>query len=413
MVGVICDTFVSNVNAAVDYGQIFVFINSYCDCICNNLSDNDCVCCVSKAFFIVAFNSFNCQFAFCANLSGFSRDYHVSCFDCNCICYVVVSCYFDSNFFFTFNVTNYCVICAAFQFVEFKAVGQFQCEFLTFFKFANVSFDLQIFFQCRDTFFCDFCYLLHGSFDTCIFNFCECQIICCYQSTVNSDCSLFANGYAFQLDVAVQIYGDDVFIFQFSTFDCQLEAVFFNFRDVILTNCYYSSSTSCNFNIFCNFCCCRILEFSTIQCECQFMLGCRTCCILTVTVNLQLQLCCFAIHCSFWFCIFGYISCIDNFSYCFSRTCVSKCCCGHQRYYHSCSHDHRDKFLHWSHSSFFNFKCSLRFIIIQRNAVHSSAALSAAPSLRALPLPPHPFKDSASVSSVPVWFPFLRQFYFA
>ena len=42
-----------------------------------------------------------------------------------------------------------------------------------------------------------------------------------------------------------------------------------------------------------------------------------------------------------------------------------------------------------------------------------AAVLSAAPSLRALPLPPHPFKDSASVSSVPVWFPFLRQFYFA
>ena len=51
--------------------------------------------------------------------------------------------------------------------------------------------------------------------------------------------------------------------------------------------------------------------------------------------------------------------------------------------------------------------------VLDKAAFASAAALSAAPSLRALPLPPHPFKDSASVSSVPVWFPFLRQFYFA
>jgi len=345
VVGIICDTLVSNVNAAVDYRYIFVFINGNFDCICNNLSNNDCICCIVET--CCAFNSLNCQFAFCANLSGVSGDYQIVSFNCDCIC---CSSYFDNSCSFALTVIIYFVLGSriAYQLVEFKVSGQFQFESLTNFKVANVRFNLQFSFQSRDTFFCDFCYLFHGSFNTCVFNFCECQVICCYHITVNGDCSLFANGCAFQLHVGTQFNGDDVFVFQFNIFDCQLEAVFFYICD-----CRCSYCCTFNKNIFCNFCCRNCLEFSTIQCECQFMLGCRTCCILTVTVNLQLQFNFFVVQHCFFVSIFSYINRVDYFSYCFSRTCVSKCCCGHQGNYHSCSHDHRDKFLHWSHSSFF------------------------------------------------------------
>ena len=151
-----------------------------------------------------------------------------------------------------------------------------------------------------------------------------------------------------------------------------------------------------------------IVEFCVVEVQSDIeIIGFTLCCINVFQFQLQLRAVNNSCFVNFAFSVFLIV---NNFECC----CVcSKSCCGNQRNYHSCCHDHRDKFLHWSHSSFFIFKCSLRFIIIQRNAVHSAAVLSAAPSLRALPLPPHPFKDSASVSSVPVWFPFLRQFYFA
>ena len=148
MIAVVCDTFVVNANAAVDYRYVFVFINTHGYCIVNNCRyfyghaviagsrHFDSRCC---AFFCGSCLYLDAADGQCVNVS---RDIAIYCdhdfivfvfyfwCDCSTVC-------FDGDFV---------VVVVG----KFKAAVQFQCDFVAFIYHcfhvcANGRFDFQIF----------------------------------------------------------------------------------------------------------------------------------------------------------------------------------------------------------------------------------------------------------------------------
>ncbi len=218
MIGVICDTVVVYVNAAVDYGYIFVFIYGQSYCLVNNLS---CFYCISCSFegtrnsFVS--QSLYCQFCNCTNLSISCIDDDSCCIDCQCVVILFTFGARDCNNQFVVIIALFdCVSsvrrnCTGFQ---FKTGACFDFKLLTFNEVACCCFDLQIFFQLCCFFFSNFCYLLQCSLDACILNCCICQSICGQIQIIGINCYCSLCACACLCQNRVQSNFDDVIFFQ-------------------------------------------------------------------------------------------------------------------------------------------------------------------------------------------------------
>ena len=196
MIAVVCDTCVVNVNAAVDYRYVFVFINGHGYCVVNYFSNfyRNCVVTIN-----IYFDS-SCRTRF----SGSSFHFQTSNFEPFCTCDTVTDiseCYF---IVVPYNIGNRCaIICrqCQFRFYEFKAAVQFQSDVCAVFSnctqsITNCGFDFQFF--DFSNFFCSYinC-VFNRSFDAFAFYGSKYQVIavcdCCIVG-INGDCSCFAFG---------------------------------------------------------------------------------------------------------------------------------------------------------------------------------------------------------------------------
>ena len=348
MIAVVCDTCVVNVNAAVDYRYVFVFINGHGYCVVNYFSNfyRNCVVTIN-----IYFDS-SCRTRF----SGSSFHFQTINFEPFCTCDTVTDifeCYF---IVVPCNIGNRCTfICRQCQvrFYEFKTAVQFQSDVCAVFSnctqsITNCGFDFQFF--DFSNFFCSYinC-IFNRSFDTFAFYGSKYQVIAvCYCSVVgvNGYCSCFAfgnfvNAYVVQRDTN---YLTSCISVHITIFFC---------------NCNFEFSIICFFNIDIEFRCyiiaaifyidCVFVEFATfeiyyvveIQCEFQavFAFQCVSCCQCQLQFRAINRIARFDfINCE----VFG----VNHFSCCFEVASCCKCCCRNQRYDHSRSHYHGKKFFH-------------------------------------------------------------------
>ena len=86
VIGIICDTIVVYVNAAVDYGYIFIFVNFQSYDVINNLSCFYCIsCCFEGVCYAINLQRFYCNLSNIANLSIYCFDFDIVFVDCNFI----------------------------------------------------------------------------------------------------------------------------------------------------------------------------------------------------------------------------------------------------------------------------------------------------------------------------------------
>ena len=304
MVGIICDTVVFCVNAAVDYGQIFVFINGNFDYAVYNLNSFYCICCCSKTFTVCAFLSLYSDFSNCANLGICCVDCYIVFSDCNCICTAF------NNFTCQNVVINICYCQSAisddvvyFDSCPFETGCQLQFDNLICCEIANCCFDFQFSFQLCCFIFSNFCHFLQCCCDTSVQNCCEYQIIGCYAQIVgiNGYCSFCVFGCLCQTSIQFQ---DNLVILA----QCFANSIFF----VTLVHCEYDGS----FVITNIFCCYFRLYFATgfvvfnsyqtsnsiivrpfcvVQSYCCFIRNCccLICCCVINRFYCQLQFGCF------------------------------------------------------------------------------------------------------------------------
>ena len=224
MIGVICDTVVVYVNAAVDYGYIIVFIYGQSYCLVNNLSCFYCIsCCFESASNTCVSQSFYCQFCNCTNLSISCINDDICCFDCQCITNVSIV-DFNDQLVVIITLSDCVISCICVAILQFETGAYFDFEFLIFNKVTSCCFDLQIFFQFCCFFFSNFCYLLQCSLDACILNCYKCDIICGQIQVIgiNRYCSLCTCACLCQN--SSQSNFDDV-IFCQNTFDCYFDFI--------------------------------------------------------------------------------------------------------------------------------------------------------------------------------------------
>ena len=389
VIAVVCDTFVVNANAAVDYRYVFVFINGHNYCVVNNFSNFYRYCVATCSIYFdcscgTSFSrcSFNIQTLNCHDVGSFDA---ATNFDDDFIV-IIFNAGFDSRFFEFDRVA--CAVC------EFETAVQFQFEFIRFcivsesccksVTYSGFNFDV---FDCSNFFCSDINCVFNGSFDTSCFYGSDYQIIAvCYCSIVgiNGYCSCFTFGCFIHYDTSIVTIGNfdsqniasADFLTVIST-DCYFEFVFVNVNYFGINRSFAIQSQCCtnivSFAVFVSVC-----DFSVIQCECEFQSRTACCCISCCECQLNFR------TCNFTVCFFNFILCvvfsINYFSCCFEVAGSCKCCCRNQRYDHSRSHYHGKKFFHGFIPPFkilFFVLCSFYNYTTKRISLCASAASAA------------------------------------
>ena len=179
VIAVVCDTFVVNVNAAVDYRYVFVFINCHSYCVVNYFSNFYRYCVTA------------CQvYSYCSCGACFSgSSFNFQTFDCPCVCCTIQASNIfqrDNDFiivipiFVQSYVINFC--CRIIN--EFETAVQFQFQFVfgvatnfnEIFEIANCCFNFNVF-QCCNFFCSNINCVFNGSFDTFCFDGSEYQVL--------------------------------------------------------------------------------------------------------------------------------------------------------------------------------------------------------------------------------------------
>ena len=216
VVAVVCNTIVVNVNAAVDYRNILVFIYGKDYFVIHNLHDFNCCCSFERIRYrcaqiavLVCYNfiqSLDCHCACSAGLSGCGFDFDIFRIDCegiliNCGC--AVELYISCIFFHKEIVKAFAVSNAEFALIEFKALGQLQFEPLIVSEVANCGTNLDIAFQIHVFFFSDAANFSCCSCDASAFNRNINQIITVYCVGVNRNCCALTSVCLVQLGAKV------------------------------------------------------------------------------------------------------------------------------------------------------------------------------------------------------------------
>ena len=179
MVTVVCDTCVVNVNAAVDYGNVFVFVNTHGYCVVNNS-------CYFYAYAVIARGRHLdgcCRAFFCGSCFYLDAD------NCQFIHFtrnVAVDSDDDFIIVIAYNRVDFCAVCFNGDFVacavgKFKTAVQFQFDCVAFINHCchvrtYGRFDFQIF-NGYNFFHCNVFQFLYGSIDALGFDGCVYQII--------------------------------------------------------------------------------------------------------------------------------------------------------------------------------------------------------------------------------------------
>ena len=158
MVAVVCDTIVVNINAAVDYRYIFVFIygknyfviNNLCNLYCCSCRERVCICCIRiiSCGSTTLCHSFDCDCACSTRLSCICLDFDVVLINDKFV--FIYQRGYINNFYIQGIVIGtvkhifsaaMCIICCI---AEYKALGKLQFKPLIVVEITNCGLDSQI-----------------------------------------------------------------------------------------------------------------------------------------------------------------------------------------------------------------------------------------------------------------------------